>query len=327
MPEGFTLAGFAEGDLLGAGESLTLTIQPEAGLAAGSYDGALTLTGSSGDEKTEAALPLTYSVEKADYRLGFSLESISFGTVAEGDAAPAARTAELENTGNLPLTLKLTLPEGFVVEGIAEGATLEAGKTVTLTIRPKDGLAAKSYDGTLIVEGFAGDSAVVKSELRLTYTVTAKTDTPDDSTGGDFDVSDGTPSGGGSTGGGSTGGGSTGANTGTNTGSGSAGGSNSLSSSSSSNSSGSSSSSTGTGSADEDEESAGGESAPATGGETGAEGDDSAPVDEPTGGGVSSGSGFSFSILWILLLLALLLLIAILILLRRRGANQDQEKK
>lgn len=116
------------------------------------------------------------------YVLTATPATLSFGQLYEGYTAPSGQTVTLTNTGSQDLTVTLPTSEHFTITPDSSWnngtATLAPNGTVTVTVTPKQGLAAGNYQDALL---FATDqpsvSAQVDASVQVnpsgTYTITA----------------------------------------------------------------------------------------------------------------------------------------------------------
>ena len=105
------------------------------------------------------------------YSIAASPATLNFGSIDDGQAAPAAQTVTITNTGNQSVTVKLPTSTNYTItagKGFTNGtATLVQGATATFNVQPKAGLSAGTYNETLTISG--SDSA--SAEIALTFTV------------------------------------------------------------------------------------------------------------------------------------------------------------
>lgn len=148
---------------LAPGGTATFTVQPKTGLAAGTYQETLTV---SGDNGVQAALLCKLTVTAKTYSLSIDPGAIGFGTAAVGYAQPAVREVTVKNTGNQSLTLTHPTAVNFEV-GKLNQLTLAPGEKAIFTVRPKAGLGAGSYSETVVVKANSGTQVSVN----LTFTV------------------------------------------------------------------------------------------------------------------------------------------------------------
>ena len=104
------------------------------------------------------------TVTAKTYGISVSPSALDFGSMTEGyQAAPAAQTVTITNTGNQTVTVNLPASTNYTVTaetGFTGGtATLSPNGTATFTVQPKTGLATGSYDETLTISGDNNTSA------------------------------------------------------------------------------------------------------------------------------------------------------------------------
>ena len=115
------------------------------------------------------------TVTAKTYGISVSPSTLDFDSVTEGyQAAPAAQTVTITNTGNQTVTVNLPASTNYTVTaetGFTGGtATLSPNGTATFTVQPKTGLAAGSYDETLTISGDNNTSA----NIALSFEVDVK---------------------------------------------------------------------------------------------------------------------------------------------------------
>lgn len=143
-----------------------------------STTGELTIPAASitGDIKIVAAAK-KYAVEVTNPATDFD-----FGTDTYGYSSVTARTMTIENTGNQPLTVSLpdATDDNFDISCTGTSGTLSVGGSVTITVKPKDGLDANAnaYEKELTV-GVTGNSSVDFSQTINAKFVVNKADATD----------------------------------------------------------------------------------------------------------------------------------------------------
>ena len=162
--------GFEDGKAtVQSGATASFTVRPKEGLTAEDYEEFLSITtDQSGVSKD---ILLKFTVETPDYTISCDPASLEFGTITVDDTPPAAQTVTITNEGNVTNTVSLPQSDAFDLTGGAgfeDGtAVLAPEETATFTVRPKAGLSADDYSGTLTLSG-SGDSQV---SLDVSYTV------------------------------------------------------------------------------------------------------------------------------------------------------------
>ena len=151
----------------GATDPAVLTVQPVAGLAAGTYSGKVTVQVNGADF---ASYPVSITVDApaaanltADPASGSTL---AFDSVKEGyAAAPDAKAVSVSNTGNAAANLTAVLDEAGqnAFTAALSQASIAGGETSILAVQPKMGLKAGTYTGQVSV---LNDGNVV-----FTYTI------------------------------------------------------------------------------------------------------------------------------------------------------------
>ena len=128
----------------------------------------ITVTTVDGNKTATCAVTVT---EKPVYSITASPAALNFGSIYDDQAAPAAQTVTITNTGNQSVTVKLPTSTNYTITagtGFTNGtATLVQGATATFNVQPKAGLGAGTYNETLTISGDNDASA----EIALTFTV------------------------------------------------------------------------------------------------------------------------------------------------------------
>ena len=173
--------GFEDGKAaLESGDAASFTVRPKEGLTAGEYEEFLSITTDQSDVSKE--ILLSFAVEDPDYTISCDPASLNFSAITVDETPPEAQTVTITNEGNVTNTVSLPQSDAFDLNGGAgfEGSTavLAPEGTAIFTVRPKAGLSADDYSGTLTLSG-SGDSQV---SLDVNYTVekgqAAVTDVP-----------------------------------------------------------------------------------------------------------------------------------------------------
>ena len=163
----YTLGALSKTTLAPA-DTATVTVRPNTGLTAGTYNETLTISGSS---SASASVELSFTVrEAAAYGISADTTVLDFGTVTEGEEAPAAKTVTITNTGDHPVTLTQPSAARYTI-GTLSQTTLAPKNTATVTVRPNTGLTAGTYNETLTVYG-QSDGYAVRADVALRFTVT-----------------------------------------------------------------------------------------------------------------------------------------------------------
>lgn len=151
----FTAAFSANTLAAGAAEPSVLTVQPVAGLAAGTYSGNVTVQVNGVDFAT---YPVSLTVNApaaasltADPASGSTL---AFDSVKEGyAAAPDAKSVTVSNSGNAAANLTAVLDEAGqnAFTAALSQASIAGGESAILAVQPKMGLKAGTYTGQVSV--------------------------------------------------------------------------------------------------------------------------------------------------------------------------------
>ena len=159
------------------GRTASFTVQPKAGLSAGTYDTAITVTSTN---NASAAVNLQFQVERKDCDLKADVSQLDFGYAQEGYGQPEGKTVTLTNVGKNTLTVSLPTAENYVVEGsegfIGNTATIESDGTASFTVRPATGLGGGSHPAALTIIGKStSNEEKVSLTVDLTFSVEPKT--------------------------------------------------------------------------------------------------------------------------------------------------------
>ena len=151
---------------LAGGQTTTFTIQPKAGLAKGTYEENITI---SGDNNTSAVVKAKFVVTDAPtYTISANTSKLVFSSSEVGyTSGPAAQTVEITNTGNSTITLIQPTAFSFNI-GNLSATEVSPGNKATFTVQPKQGLEAGSYEDTIEVKTSQGSIAQVKALFSVT---------------------------------------------------------------------------------------------------------------------------------------------------------------
>jgi len=138
------------------------------GLAAGTYNGAITITPVGG---TAVSVPVTLSITGAPV-ISVSTSSLSFAYQA-GGATPATQTVPVTVSGASTgsYTASATSSTGWLVVSPTSGTAPASNLTVSLSQTALSALSAGTYNGTITVAGTSG--ATGSSTINVTLTITA----------------------------------------------------------------------------------------------------------------------------------------------------------
>lgn len=123
----------------------------------------ITVTTVDGNKTATCAVTVT---EKPVYSITASPAALNFGSIYDDQAAPAAQTVTVTNTGNQSVTLSQPTAAHYEI-GNLSATELEPGATATFTVQPKAGVSAGTYNEILTISGDNDASA----EIALTFTV------------------------------------------------------------------------------------------------------------------------------------------------------------
>jgi hypothetical protein len=160
----FTVGELSKTTLVPA-DTAAFTLQPKPGLAVGTYNEAIIVTGSNG---ASAALQVNFAVIPPPvYTIEVSPILKNFGAAAAGYTPPGLETITITNTGNRPLLILQPTATNFTVGELSSNYLVPEG-TATFTVQPKAGLGVGTYDETITITGSNGVSA----SLQVSFTVT-----------------------------------------------------------------------------------------------------------------------------------------------------------
>ena len=107
---------------------------------------------------------------EAKVDLTVSPSEVSFDSVKEGYAQPAAKTVTVKNTGSASVALPQPFASSFEL-GSLSMTSLNAGASATFTVRPKAGLKAGTYSETITVKTADGKAS---ASVSVSFTVEAE---------------------------------------------------------------------------------------------------------------------------------------------------------
>lgn len=151
----FTAAFTADTLTAGAAEPSVLTVQPVAGLAAGTYSGNVTVQ-VNGEDFATYPVSLTVNAPAAASLAAdpVSGSTLAFDSVKEGyAAAPDAKSVTVSNSGNAAANLTAVLDEAGqnAFTAALSQASIAGGESAILAVQPKMGLKAGTYTGQVSV--------------------------------------------------------------------------------------------------------------------------------------------------------------------------------
>lgn len=181
--------GFTDGNaVIEPGKTATFTVQPKTGLAAGTYQETLTVSGGNG---AQAALLCKLTVTAKTYSMSIDPGAIGFGNVQVGYNQPAVKEVVVKNTGNQTLTLTQPTANNYQV-GSLNQFTVAPGDTAIFTVQPKAGLLTGTYNETVVVAASGAQSVSVSLTFSVGSPVTSGTATTEKRTL-HFDTNGGLP--------------------------------------------------------------------------------------------------------------------------------------
>ena len=152
-------------------QTATVSVRPKTGLAASTYTGTLTITGSNG---ISIPVALSFTVNPAPtYSATITPISNTFAAATAGYGSQTAQQFTITNNGTVQITnlaAALSNTTAFEISTNLSRTSLNADQTATVSVRPKTGLAASTYTGTLTITGSNGISL---TPVTLSFTVNA----------------------------------------------------------------------------------------------------------------------------------------------------------
>lgn len=147
----------------------TFTVSPNAGLSNGTYKATVTV---SGPNIVSQSFDVTFTVKASDILV--SPAELAFAEVTVGYSTVDAKTVEVKNNGNaatgeLNVVLTGDNAENFTLTKTESDFNIDAGKTATFTVKPKDGLAAGTYETVVEISG----TGIAKISIPVSFTVKA----------------------------------------------------------------------------------------------------------------------------------------------------------
>ncbi len=121
-------------------------------------------------EKLQITIPAYIA---PSYGISASPETLNFGSeTVDYEAAPAAQTVTVTNTGNQNVTVTLPTSTNYTItagtEFTGNTANLTPSGTATFTVQPNTGLAVGNHNETLSISGSNGTSASVELSFAVT---------------------------------------------------------------------------------------------------------------------------------------------------------------
>ena len=158
---------------LASGASATFTVQPKAGLGAGSYMENIEVSAQEGGVAKQT-VDVFFAVQSPVYSLAVEPASLDFGTLYTGYGAPAGKQITIRNTGTVGVTLNSGVSlANFTVDRFSK-TTLAAGETAIAIVTPKVGLTSGNYDTTVDISTLDNSAkATLSLKLMVADTPTA----------------------------------------------------------------------------------------------------------------------------------------------------------
>lgn len=165
-------AGVLSAETLEAGKTVTFTLQPKTGLAAGEYKETISISKVSDagqtEELTAVTAELTVTKKEPVYKLDVKPDMLDFGSSEEGyEAAPEAQKVTITNTGDTEIALEQPKADFFNVSELS-ATVVKPGESVSLTVRPKKGLEESDYLEVIQIPNEAGVQCIVNAAFNVT---------------------------------------------------------------------------------------------------------------------------------------------------------------
>jgi hypothetical protein len=176
----FTISETALTNIQNQGSTRTFTVAPRTGLAAGTYTGTITVSGTG---LTSRTVSLSFTVNPVAATPSISLSQTGTHTFSNREVGytslPTAREVTVTNTstvatGALTVALSGTNASSFTLSATSLASITSANGTRTFTVVPRTGLAAGTYTATVTVSG----TGLTSRTFNVSFTVTPVTAVP-----------------------------------------------------------------------------------------------------------------------------------------------------
>lgn len=160
----------------------TFTVTPTTGLAVGEHVATVTVSGKdSSNNIQEQSLKVSFTVTEKNggetpekKSISVNHEKIDFEEATAGYSTVTAQTVTITNTGNaatgeLNVVLAGDNAQNFTLTKTESDFNIDADKTATFTVKPKDGLAAGTYKAAIEISG----TGIAKISIPVSFTVKA----------------------------------------------------------------------------------------------------------------------------------------------------------
>ena len=137
----------------------------ESGKVTAIAPGTAIITATTADGGKTATCSVTVT-EQPSYSITASPAALDFGSIDDDQAAPAAQTVTITNTGNQRVTLTQPTADNYVI-GTLSATTLEPNATATFTVQPKADLVPGNYDENILITGSSSASASVATSFTV----------------------------------------------------------------------------------------------------------------------------------------------------------------
>ena len=164
----YLIGTLSKTSLAATGETAAFTVQPKAGLAAGTYNETITINGTN---DASATISVAFTVTPAVSYLLTASALTSFGSLQAPYTQPPAQTVTVTNTGTGALKLNQPVSDNYIIGTLSSTNLSSNGGTATFTVRPKVGLTAGTYNETITISGTNGASTSVTAMFEVTPAV------------------------------------------------------------------------------------------------------------------------------------------------------------
>lgn len=142
------------------GKSITLSVQPKQGLAAGQYSDNIVLKDTQNKCSKVVVIKLVVKKPQAVYQVSVDPETLDFGAQEKGYDNLKAQTVTITNTGNQDIHLGKVKAANFKVSSV-DGTIVKPGKKAEFTVIPVKGLDVGVYKEDITVEN--QENVVIKT--------------------------------------------------------------------------------------------------------------------------------------------------------------------
>ena len=150
------------------GGTAAFIIRPKAGLTAGAYTEAFTITDMTSGQKIVIAASVT--VDTASHSLGISADTLDFASAKKGYSGIGTQQIAVTNNGNVEETLIQPSAKYFTVTATT-GLVLQPGEAAVFTVVPVNGLDVNTYQENIKIASSATETIFKASFQVLKGTV------------------------------------------------------------------------------------------------------------------------------------------------------------